>query len=115
VEPGAVVLPTTAIYTLSLTNEVWIRSFLPETLLPYVQPGDTFWITVDGAPGRRYKAIVGFISPTAEFTPKTVETPELRTQLVYRMRLKVHDDAADLRQGMPVSLFPDKPIPVDKK
>ncbi len=110
VEPGAVILPTTAIYSLALTNEIWIRSFLPETALAHVQPGDIFKITVDGAPDRSYRAAVGFISPTAEFTPKTVETPELRTQLVYRMRLKVQGDAPDLRQGMPVSLHPEKPI-----
>lgn len=112
VEPGAVILPTTAAYTLALTSEIWIRSFLPETALTHVQPGDVFIITVDGAPQKEYRAKVGFISPTAEFTPKTVETPELRTQLVYRIRLKVQGDAPDLRQGMPVTLRPEKPVPV---
>jgi HlyD family secretion protein len=111
VEPGAVILPTTAIYTLALTNDVWIRSFLPETALARIHPGDVFLITIDGMPGRTYRATVGFISPTAEFTPKTVETPELRTQLVYRMRLKVRGEAPDLRQGMPVTLQPERPIP----
>lgn len=112
VEPGAVILPTTAAYTLALTSEIWIRSFLPETALTHIQPGDVFIITVDGAPEKQYRATMGFISPTAEFTPKTVETPELRTQLVYRIRLKVQGDAPDLRQGMPVTLRPEKPVPL---
>lgn len=112
IEPGAVVLPTTSAYTLALTSEIWIRSFLPETALTHVEPGDVFIITVDGAPEKQYRATVGFISPTAEFTPKTVETPELRTQLVYRIRLKVQGDAPDLRQGMPVTLRPEKPVPL---
>jgi HlyD family secretion protein len=111
VEPGAVILPTTAAYTLALTSEIWVRSFLPETALTHIQPGDIFIITVDSAPEKQYQAKIGFISPTAEFTPKTVETPELRTQLVYRIRLKVQGDAPDLRQGMPVTLRPQKPVP----
>lgn len=112
VEPGSVILPTTSIYTLALTNEIWIRSFLPEPALANIHPGDVFIVTSDGSPDREYQAKVGFISPTAEFTPKTVETPELRTQLVYRFRLKVQGDAPDLRQGMPVTLRPEKSAPV---
>ena len=50
--------------------------------------------------------MLAFISPTAEFTPKTVETPELVTQLIYRMRLKVEGSAPGLRQGMAVTVYP---------
>ncbi len=39
--------------------------------------------------GRTYTGRIGFISTTAEFTPKTVETTELRTALVYRLRVVV--------------------------
>jgi HlyD family secretion protein len=42
--------------------------------------------------------------PTAEFTPKTVETPDLRTDLVYRLRIVVTDADDALRQGMPVTV-----------
>jgi HlyD family secretion protein len=104
VEKGAVVLPTTSIYTLALTGEIWVRSALPETALSQVHPGDVF--IVQGDHGEPYRAVLGFISPTAEFTPKTVETPELRTQLIYRIRLKVEGSAPGLRQGMPVTLYP---------
>lgn len=47
---------------------------------------------------------IGFVSPTAEFTPKTVETPDLRTDLVYRLRIVVTDADDALRQGMPVTV-----------
>lgn len=103
-EPGAIVLPTTSAYTLALTNDVWIRTYLPEPLLGRVRAGQVLEITTDSAPGHPYKAAVGFVSPTAEFTPKAVETPELRTQLVYRARLHVLDADAGLRQGMPVTV-----------
>ena len=60
-------------------------------------------VTNDTAPDRPYSAQVGFISPTAEFTPKTVETREIRTNLVYRLRVVVDNADGGLRQGMPVT------------
>lgn len=61
-------------------------------------------VTTDGAAGRTYRGHVGFVSPTAEFTPKSVETLELRTRLVYRVRVVVEDPDGSLRQGMPVTV-----------
>jgi len=71
-------------------------------------------VTTDTAPGRPYAAHIGFISPTAEFTPKTVETREIRTSLVYRLRVVVDNPDGGLRQGMPVtvSLPLDQPRPM---
>ena len=61
-------------------------------------------VTTDAAAGREYTGQIGFVSPTAEFTPKTVETSELRTALVYRLRIVVNDPDGGLRQGMPVTV-----------
>ena len=47
---------------------------------------------------------MGFISPRAEFTPKSVETAALRTDLVYRVRIVLPEGANVLRQGMPVTV-----------
>ncbi len=55
-------------------------------------------------PGRVYRGWIGYLSPTAEFTPKTVETPELRTQLVYQLRVYVCDARGELRLGMPATV-----------
>jgi HlyD family secretion protein len=52
-----------------------------------------------------FKGKVSFISPQAEFTPKTVETAEIRTDLVYRIRVLVNDPKGELRQGMPVDIY----------
>jgi HlyD family secretion protein len=104
VEPGTVLLPTTVIYTLSLDNDVWVRTFVPEPDLGRLRPGLAVEVVTDSRPDRPYHGTIGFISPTAEFTPKTVETPELRTQLVYRLRVQVRDPDAGLRQGMPVTI-----------
>jgi HlyD family secretion protein len=61
-------------------------------------------VTTDTAPDRPYRGKIGFISPTAEFTPKAVETRELRTDLVYRLRVVVDNPDGGLRQGMPVTV-----------
>jgi HlyD family secretion protein len=54
--------------------------------------------------GRTYSGKIGFISPVAEFTPKTVQTTELRTDLVYRLRIYVDNPDRELVQGMPVTV-----------
>lgn len=104
VEPGAMVSPTTPVYTLALTDKVWIRTYVSEPDLGRVKPGMAVKIATDTDPNRTYDGWIGFISPTAEFTPKTVETTELRTQLVYRLRVFVRDSNDRLRQGMPVTV-----------
>ena len=103
-EPGAVVLPNTPAYTVALTDSVWVRTYLSERDLGRVIPGMEALIMSDSFPDRSYPGWVGFISPTAEFTPKPVETPDLRTSLVYRTRIFVRSPAPTLRQGMPVSV-----------
>ena len=102
-EPGAIVSPNDVVYVLSLTHSVWVRAYVSETELGLLHPGMAVDVLTDAAPGRVFKGHVGFISPTAEFTPKSVETPELRTDLVYRIRVIVDDLDLGLRQGMPVT------------
>jgi len=102
IEPGTVVLPAAAVYSMAIDSEVWVRAFAPEPLLARVAPGTAVSITTDG--GKSYHGQIGYVSPAAEFTPKTVETPELRTQLVYRLRIRVTDPDRGVRQGMPVTI-----------
>lgn len=103
-EPGAAVLPNTPAYTLALADPVWVRTYVSETDLGRIFPNMQAEITTDSFPGRVYHGWVGFISPTAEFTPKNVETPDLRTALVYRLRVYVKNPDRTLRQGMPVTI-----------
>lgn len=103
VEPGTVVLPTSPVYALALTGETWVRGFAPEPLLGRLAPGSAVTVASDG--GRTWTGRVGYVSPVAEFTPKTVETPELRTQLVYRFRVRIAAPDDGLRQGMPVTII----------
>ncbi|MGM4911310.1 secretion protein HlyD [Rhizobium sp. 768_B6_N1_8] len=106
-EPGAIVSPADTVYVLSLTQPVWVRSYVAEGDLGRLHPGMKVQVTSDTQPDKPYEGTIGFISPVAEFTPKSVETPELRTDLVYRLRIVIDKPGPDLRQGMPVTVhFP---------
>jgi len=114
VEPGAVVLAQTPVYTIALSDPVWVRTYVSEPDLGRVRPGMTAEVLTDSAPDKFYEGWIGFISPVAEFTPKTVETREVRTSLVYRLRVYVKNPDNGLRQGMPVTVHL-KPEPDDGK
>lgn len=102
-EPGSIVAPGEPILSLSLSTPVWVRTYVDEPDLGYVVPGAIAEIRTDS--GGIYSGQVGFISPVAEFTPKSVETRELRTSLVYRLRVIVENPDDGLRQGMPVTVI----------
>ena len=103
-EPGAMVSTGTPVLTLALTDPIWARAYISEPDLGKVREGMRAELRTDSHPGKVYKGWVGFISPTAEFTPKTVETTELRTKLVYRARIFACDPQQELRLGMPVTV-----------
>ena len=103
VEPGSMLAAGSTVLTLSLSQPVWVRAYVAEPQLGQAQPGRKVWIYRDGR-SQPYAAVVGFVSPTAEFTPKNVETTDLRTAQVYRLRLIVSQPDAALRQGMPVTV-----------
>lgn len=103
-EPGTIVSAGTIVYTLSLLNPVRVRAYVGEPRLGLIRPGTHVELFTDSRPDKPYEGQVGFVSPVAEFTPKSVETPELRADLVYRFRITVDDPDNTLRQGMPVTV-----------
>lgn len=104
VEPGTLLAAGSTALSVSLTDPVWVRAYVSERYLHQAVPGSPMEIYTDGRPNKPYHGKIGFVSPTAEFTPKSVETTELRTDLVYRLRVIVTDADEGLRQGMPVTL-----------
>ena len=111
-EPGATVAAGQTVYTLSKTKPVWIRAFVSETQLGNIKhgmPATVLTDTTDPATGqkRTYQGRIGYISPVAEFTPKTVQSTDLRTSLVYRIRVYVDEVDDFLRQGMPTTVVID--------
>jgi len=103
-EPGAIVPSGNTVLTVSLYNPVWVRAYISESDLGDVHPGEEVEVFTDTQPRHPYHGKVGFVSPEAEFTPKSVETTDLRTSLVYRLRIVIDDSGPELRQGMPCTV-----------
>jgi HlyD family secretion protein len=112
-EPGDMAFPQSPVFTLAISKPMWVRAYVPEPSLGKIVPGMRADISTDSYPGKVYKGWIGFISPTAEFTPKNVETPDLRTRLVYEVRVTICDPQDELRLGMPatVRILLDQPRP----
>ena len=112
VEPGSNVQKGQPVYTMAKTNPVWVRAYINEKELgniKYGQKVNVYTDTVNPQTGekREYKGQIGYISPVAEFTPKTVQSTDIRTDLVYRIRVYIDDTDEFLRQGMPVTIKVD--------
>jgi membrane fusion protein PltH len=103
-EPGEMAAPQKPAFSLAITDPKWVRAYVNEVQLGDVHPGMKATVSADAFPGRAFTGWVGFISPVAEFTPKTVQTTELRTSLVYEIRVFVTDPGDDLRLGMPATV-----------
>jgi len=103
-EPGTVVNISDPVYILSVSSPVWIRAYVTEPHLGQIYFGMTAEVFIDMPHASVYTGKIGFISPVAEFTPKTVESTQLRTDLVYRLRIYVDNPDHILKQGMPVTV-----------
>ncbi len=103
-EPGDMASAQRPVCTVAITDPKWVRAYLTETQLGRVHEGMPAEVAIDARPGQPLEGWLGFISPTAEFTPRNVETPELRTSLVYEARVFVRDPGDVLRLGMPATV-----------
>lgn len=104
-EAGEMAVPTRPVFTLALTDPKWVRGYVPEPMLGRINLGMKARVQSDSFPGQPIPGWVGYISPVAEFTPRVVQTEELRTKLVYEARIFVDDPQDRLRQGMPVTVI----------
>ncbi len=103
-EPGEMATPQKPVFSLAIVDPKWVRAYVSETDLSKLRPGMQVTIAVDSFADRRFDGWIGFISSVAEFTPKSVETVELRPSLVYEVRAFVNDGSDELRLGMPATV-----------
>jgi HlyD family secretion protein len=103
-EPGEMSSPQKPVFSLAITDPKWVRAYVSERDLGKVRMGMAAEVAVDSFSDQRFSGWVGFISPVAEFTPKAVQTEELRTSLVYEVRVFVQNSSDELRLGMPATV-----------
>jgi HlyD family secretion protein len=104
-EPGEMASPQKPVFSLAVTDPKWIRTYVAESDLGKMRTGMRASIATDSFPAQRFDGWVGFVSPVAEFTPKTVETAEMRTSLVYEVRVFVKDPSDQLHLGSPATVY----------
>lgn len=103
-EVGDMASPQKPVYRISLNSKKWVRVYVPEKDLGKIHEGSRAEVYIDSDPENGIEGQVGYISSTAEFTPKNVETSELRTALLYEVRVYVTDPDNKLRMGMPATV-----------
>jgi len=103
-EPGDMASPQKPVLNLALLDPKWVRAYVAEPDLGRIHAGMKATVSTDSFPGRLLPGWVGFIASVAEFTPKSVETVELRSSLVYEIRVFVQDPQDELRLGMPATV-----------
>ena len=104
---GDLTTPQKPVYALALNDAKWVRVYVPEPALGRVREGMAAQIRIDSAPQQPLAGRVGYIASVAEFTPKTVQTEELRSALVYEVRVHAQDPQDQLRLGMPATVTID--------
>jgi len=104
-EVGDMATPQRPVFALALTDPKWVRVYVGEPDLGRIHSGQTAHIITDSSPNQLISGNVGYISSVAEFTPKSVQTEELRTALVYEVRVLVNDPDDRLRLGQPATVY----------
>lgn len=107
-EPGDMASASQPVFALALTDPIWARVYVEEPDLGHIRPGMPATILSDSFPGKAFKGWIGYISPSAEFTPKSVETTRVRSELVYQARVYACNPDGKLRLGMPVTVHVDR-------
>jgi HlyD family secretion protein len=106
-ELGEIMVPGTPVVTLADLDHVWLRAYINETDIGKVRLDQAAAVKTDTYPGKTYKGRVSFISPAAEFTPKSVETHAERVTLVYRIKIDIDNPTHELVPGMPADAILD--------
>jgi HlyD family secretion protein len=100
-ELGEVVVPGSPVVTLDDLDHIWLRAYIAEPDLGRIHWGQDATITTDSFPGTQYHGRISFISPDAEFTPKSIQTYTERVTLVYRIKIDIDNPNHELKPGMP--------------
>lgn len=114
-EPNEIIAPGQPVLTVMNPGDRWVRIYVPENRIGAVRVGETATIRSDTYPDKRYQGRVTYISPEAEFTPKSVQTTEERVRLVYAVKVRIENDPElELKPGMPADVTIDLPVPQQK-
>lgn len=104
VNVGELLAPGAPVAVLVDLRELTLKAYLPEAVAGQVHVGDDARIRVDAYLDRWFPATVTYVAQKAQFTPKTVQTTEERTRLVYEVRIRVENQERLLNPGAPADV-----------
>lgn len=96
-----------AVATINNPEDLWVKVYVPEERLSDVAIGQQVRFQVDAVPGKNFTASVLFIASEAEFTPRNVQTPDERVNLVFAVKIAITPGQEGLRPGMPADFYFD--------
>jgi len=104
IEPGEIIQPGMAAFTIGQLDHLTIKVYVPENLYGQINLGDSASVKVDSYPGEIFSAKVIRIADQAEYTPRNVQTQEDRQTTVFEIELSLEDPAGKLKPGMPADV-----------
>ncbi|MBE2214367.1 MAG: efflux RND transporter periplasmic adaptor subunit [Opitutaceae bacterium] len=110
-EPGEFLGVGAPVVTVTDHSHIWLRGYVNQLDLDYLRLGQTVEVAVDAFPGRAFQGRLAFISPEAEFTPKTVQTEKERVTYVFRIRIDLDNTSGELKAGMAAKATLPAPSP----
>jgi HlyD family secretion protein len=112
VKVGDVLPANREVATLILPQHLWVRVYVPENWLGYIQIGQQVNVRTDSPQGREFTGVVEQINRQAEFTPRNVQTVADRIRQVFGVKIRLSSDTGVLRAGMSADVFfPNVPAP----
>ncbi|MFQ5607048.1 MAG: HlyD family secretion protein [Candidatus Zixiibacteriota bacterium] len=94
-----------AVVRLQAADNLWAMIYVPENRLNLISVGAEIRFQVDALPERTFMSQVVFVSSEAEFTPRNVQSPDERLNLVFQVKVAVTSDRGGLRAGMPADFY----------
>jgi HlyD family secretion protein len=104
IEEGEMVGSGRPVLTVTNLTRPWVRVYISEKEIGRILLGMKASVKVDSFPDREFPAKVTFISPEAEFTPKSVQTQEERVKLVFAVNVTAENPEGLLKPGMPADV-----------
>lgn len=93
-EPGEYVQPGRPLVKLANLNDMYLRAYFTASQLADLKIGEQVTVIADFGAGETYdyRGTISWIAQESEFTPKSIQTPDLRANLVYAVKVAVKND-----------------------
>jgi HlyD family secretion protein len=101
IEPGELVGAGTNVLRITVLDRVNLMIYVNETDLGRIRLGQAAQVSIDAYKGSSFEGKVVYIAPSAEFTPKNVQTKEERTKLVFGVKIEIDNAGGALKPGLP--------------